>query len=94
MALTWGSLASKIVGPTASIRFENTMPVIRSILSRLMKRSVACLVSGFCWSSAVISSTDNGLNLPPACLSPSAKPSRMSTPARRRGPESVVNRPT
>jgi len=60
-----------------------------------MKRSVICLaVSGFCASSATITSVAMPPSLPPRCLTASSKPSRMSMPRPAPEPDRVVNMPT
>ena len=71
------------------------MPVMKSTLSRLSRRSVACLAtSGFCWSSTTMSSAGKPPSLPPVAFNASRKPSWISTPSPAPGPESVLRKPT
>ena len=75
--------------------FENTTPVMKSTLSRLMFFSNSCLAtSGLNWSSLTSNSAGRPPSLPPLSLSASRKPSRMSTPSADDGPESVLTKPT
>src|SRR5262245_17216422 len=71
------------------------MPVIRSTLSRLVKRSTASrATSGFCWSSTTVTSAGRPPSLPPFSFTASRKASRMSTPSAPPGPDNVLRNPT
>jgi hypothetical protein len=75
--------------------FENTTPVMKSTLSRLMFFSNSCLAtSGLNWSSLTSSSAGRPPSLPPLSFNARRKPSRMSTPSADDGPESVLTKPT
>ena len=66
---------------------ENTTPVMKSTLSRLMFFSNSCLAtSGLNWSSLTSTSAGRPPSLPPFSLTASRKPSRMSTPSAADGP--------
>ena len=74
---------------------ENTTPVMKSTLSRLMFFSNSCLAtSGLNWSSLTSTSAGSPPSLPPLSLTASRKPSRMSTPRAEEGPDSVLTKPT
>src|SRR5262245_52329878 len=80
---------------TGKSTLENTMPVIRSTWSRLVKRSTASrATSGFCWSSTTLTSAGRPPSLPPFSLTASRKASRMSTPSAPPGPDRVLRNPT
>ena len=75
--------------------FENTTPVMKSTLSRLMFFSNSCLpTSGLNWSSPTITSAGSPPSLPPDSFTASRKPSRMSTPSPADGPDKVLTNPT
>ena len=74
---------------------ENTTPVMKSTLSRLMFFSNSCLAtSGLNWSSLTITSAGRPPSLPPLSFTASRKASRMSTPSAADGPERVLTKPT
>src|SRR6266513_3309320 len=87
--------AASTSGAMASTMFENTVPVMKSTLSRRRKRSTSCLAfSGLSWSSPTSTSAGTPPSLPPLSFSARLKPSRMSPPIAAFGPDSVLTNPT
>jgi hypothetical protein len=83
-----------MVGHTASITLENTMPVMRFTRSRRSRRSACCLpTSGLSWSSANTTSVGRPPSLLPASFTARLKPSRISMPMAAAGPDSVEMKP-
>src|SRR3989441_5519611 len=88
-------LAAITSGAMATTMFENTVPVMKSTLSRRRKRSTSCLAfSGLSWSSPVSTSAGRPPSLPPLSFSARLKPSRMSPPIAAFGPDRVLTNPT
>ena len=88
------TLLSNASGSAASMMLENTTPVMKSTLSRLMFFSNSCLAtSGLNWSSLTSTSAGRPPSLPPFSFTPSRKPSRMSMPSADDGPDSVLTKP-
>ena len=68
---------------------------MKSTLSFFRNLSAVCLaMSGFCWSSATMTSAGSPPSLPSSCLIARLNPSRISTPSPAPGPESVDTKPT
>lgn len=67
------------------------MPVMIETLSFSISFCASCVAtSGLNWSSFFRISTGTPPSLPPACSTPSMKPSYMSWPSGPMGPEKVV----